>query len=796
MKIANSTRHPDLQGAISGLYGDVLQGWAMDSNQPDERLVIEICIDGACVAMVRADQFQPSAETGDQFHGFAVKLRESWLFQARHISARVANQPYWLANDIQLPAAPAKEPAPVATQVWHTGGLKISGWAWDHQAPTRHVGITVLEEGKVVAQATCNLKHQALAYRDTHDHGFELDLPWSLADGKAHTLHVESDLGHPLSGSPITLCCWPEGLEGLLKIHREQSPEPALLDLLDEMAREQAMRAPKSAGFQHYAQWFKAFQKAGPLNPQVCDSRVGVLLLTDGDEQKEAASMASLREQRHAPAHVLTISSDNILPALQTLLGNGCESILPLHAGDHLPPHALDQLQALLIGGAAWGYGDCDRDGPQGERTLPWLKPVWDLDLFMGADLFSPGALFGTAIIRDAVDLLTPSDGLQWLDWHYLIAAIALVTESQNARVAHLPQVLYHRHHSAPASPEQSRPSMERHQATAWLSNCLAPGAITLPVAGFPALLQTRWPLPGSLPRVSLIVPTRDQVALLRTCIEGLMTNTDYPNLEIIVVDNQSSEPNALAYLASLPARGVKVLPHPYPFNYSTINNRAVEHGTGEIIGLVNNDIEIIEAGWLKEMVSQLLRPSVGAVGAKLLWPNKMVQHGGVIVGINGLAAHTGNTLYERDAGYLGFNQLTRQQSAVTAACLVMHKSVFRSIGGLDAERFPIAFNDVDLCLRIRQSNLRILWTPFAKLVHAESASRGKDIKPEQQARAKREQQHFIKQWSERGQHDPFYNPGLSIDYLSGPYGALNFPPPPCIPRYQQKSPDTISGKV
>jgi GT2 family glycosyltransferase len=317
---------------------------------------------------------------------------------------------------------------------------------------------------------------------------------------------------------------------------------------------------------------------------------------------------------------------------------------------------------------------------------------------------------------------------------------------------------------------------MDRHQAIAWLCQCLAPGTVVKALPNFPALLRAHWPLPISLPKVSLIVPTRDQVGLLRTCIEGLLNDTDYPNLEIIVVDNQSSEPKALAYLAELPARGVTVLPHPYPFNYSAINNRAVEHATGEIIGLVNNDIEIIEAGWLKEMLSQLVRPNVGAVGAKLLWPNRMVQHGGVVVGVNGLAAHTGNTLEERDAGYLGMNQITRRQSAVTAACLLVRKSVYDAVHGLDEVAFPVAFNDVDFCLRIQQTGLHLVWTAAALLIHAESASRGKDQVPEKRARALREQQAFVERWFESERVDGFYHPALAHDYLSGPYGGLGMP--------------------
>lgn len=218
------------------------------------------------------------------------------------------------------------------------------------------------------------------------------------------------------------------------------------------------------------------------------------------------------------------------------------------------------------------------------------------------------------------------------------------------------------------------------------------------------------------------------------------------------------------------------MLDHPFPFNYSTINNRAADAATGEVIGLINNDIEIIESSWLKEMVAQLMRPGVGAVGAKLLWPNNMVQHGGVVVGVNGLAAHSGNTLAEHDPGYLGNNQITRRQSAITAACMLMRKTVYDTVGGLDENTFPVAFNDVDLCLKIRQLGLHLVWSAFARLIHAESASRGKDLAPEKRARAQREQQKFIERWTIGHYNDPFYNPALALDYLTGPYGGLALP--------------------
>lgn len=779
------------RGSITGLYGDVLQGWAMDATQPDQRPVIEVFVDGASVALVRADQYEPNAPHGDQFHGFTVQLRQSLLADADLITAQVANTGFLLEGEIQLPTRPGQETAAVASQVWHTGGLRVGGWSWDPQAPHRHVQVTLREGNRVIAQVACNTHHQALAYRPTSDHGFTIDLPWALADGELHVIDVVNDLGQTLSGSPIRLRCWPEGLESLLQ-RFEAKPDPATLALMAEVAKEQSSRLPKSAGWQHYPQWFEAFQNFDTLAAPPLKFKPGLLLLSEGDAALEHISLASLGASFEHTHLLAKASAADLLPAVEQLLAAGCDCIVPISAGDRLAPQAIAHLCALLEDGSAWAYADCDRDGPQGERSLPWFKPVWDIDLFIGADIFSDGAIFGADIVLKALALIESDKKSPGLNWHDLVAAIALATELNEQSVAHLPRVLYHRANHACASPEQAPPSKQREDAVAWLCQRLAPGASVSAVPDYPALFRAHWPLPAKLPRVSLIVPTRDQFKLLHACIEGLLNNTDYPDLEIIVVDNQSSDPQTLAYFAELMARGVNVLAHPYPFNYSTINNRAARFATGELIGLVNNDIEIIESGWLKEMVSQVLRPGVGAVGAKLLWPNRMVQHGGVVVGVNGLAAHTGNTLAQGDSGYLGMNQITRRQSAVTAACLLLRKSLFDCVQGLDERAFPVAFNDVDLCLRIHELGLRNIWTAFAQLIHAESASRGKDVSPEKMARAQREQQLFTERWS-IGFKDPCYHPALSLDYLTGPYGGLSLPPEPayCAPRKLASSENT-----
>ncbi|MFJ5182590.1 glycosyltransferase [Pseudomonas fulva] len=779
-----SAIQPHFNGAILGLQGDVLHGWAMDTTQQEHRPVVEVFIDGASVALVRADQYEPNAPAGDDFHGFAVQLRQRWLDDARLITAQIANQTFVLEGQLSLPVPRSDDSAGIASQVWHTGGLRVAGWCWDPKAPNRHVEVTVREGDRVISKAPCDEHNQALAYRTSSKHGFSIDLPWELADGRLHVLEIVNDLGQVLVGSPIRLCCRPEGIEGLLQ-QLDTAHDRATVTLLTEIAKEQTLRLPKSAGWHHYPQWFEAFQRLDSKTLPDLRGTIGLLMLTDGNNTLEEISLDSLEHCRSRVYNVATSAPDDLLPALLQLLESGCDRILPVIAGDRFAPSALGHLSALLDDGSAWAYADCDRDGPGGERNLPWLKPVWDIDLFIGADIFSPGAIYSGSILKQALTLLNADGGKRSVNWHDLTAAVALATENSNARVTHLPRVLYHRASHRAASPEQAQPCSQREQALSWLCQHLASGATVSAVTDYPALFRAHWPLPAKLPRVSLIVPTRDQYKLLHACIEGLLNATDYPNLEIIIVDNQSTDPLTLAYLNELRTRGVKVLPHPHPFNYSTINNRAVSIATGELIGLVNNDIEVLEADWLKELVAHALMPGVGAVGAKLLWPNRMVQHGGVVVGINGLAAHCGNSYQDKDPGYMGRNQIVLQQSAVTAACMIVRKDTFVDIGGLDELAFPVAFNDVDLCLKLKAIGLKLIWTPFAKLIHAESASRGKDTSHEKQSRARREQMGFVNKWSLNGEVDAYYHPGLSHDYLSGPYGGLAIPPQSMDPRVQ-----------
>jgi GT2 family glycosyltransferase len=240
------------------------------------------------------------------------------------------------------------------------------------------------------------------------------------------------------------------------------------------------------------------------------------------------------------------------------------------------------------------------------------------------------------------------------------------------------------------------------------------------------------------------------------------------------VVDNQSRDLPLLRYLADLAqSKRARVIKYDQPFNYSAINNLAAREAKGQILGLINNDLEVISPHWLQEMVSHALRPEVGAVGAKLYYPDGKIQHAGVVLGIFGLSEHIHRALGRDDPGYCGRVQLTQDISVVTGACLLLRRELFEQLHGLD-EGLPVAFNDVDLCLRLLDLGLRNVFTPYAELYHYESATRGSDDSPSKRQRLRMDIQLMQRRWGARVEEDPFYSPNLTVE---GSDCSLAFPP-------------------
>jgi O-antigen biosynthesis protein len=286
----------------------------------------------------------------------------------------------------------------------------------------------------------------------------------------------------------------------------------------------------------------------------------------------------------------------------------------------------------------------------------------------------------------------------------------------------------------------------------------------------------------GSSASVSILIATRNRVDLLRPCLDSIQKGETKHIEEVIVIDNDSSDPETLDFLADRERSAeVRVLRAPGPFNFSRLNNRAVVLARAPNICLLNNDVEVVSPDWLGEMLGRLADPMVGAVGALLVWPSGVVQHGGVVLGTRFAADHAFTDRLEDDPGYSDLLRVAHQCSAVTAACLLTRKEDYFAVGGLDEQLFPVNFNDVDFCLRLRAQGKRVVFTPHAKLLHHESVSRGLENRPDRIFRARRELAALRARWPDVLLNDPFYSPALGLDPKA--YTGLAWPPRPLEPR-------------
>jgi GT2 family glycosyltransferase len=275
---------------------------------------------------------------------------------------------------------------------------------------------------------------------------------------------------------------------------------------------------------------------------------------------------------------------------------------------------------------------------------------------------------------------------------------------------------------------------------------------------------RIHYALPEAPPLVSLIIPTRNGMPLIRQCVASILEKTTYPNYEILIIDNGSDDPEALRYLEEVAGNArVRIVRDDRPFNFSALNNAAVRQAEGTVIGLINDDIEVIAPEWLGEMVSLALQPAIGAVGARLLYPNDTLQHGGVILGLGGVAGHSHKHLPRHQQGYFCRAALVQSFSAVTAACLVIRKAVYEEVGGLNETDLAVAFNDVDFCLRLREAGYRNVWTPYAELYQHESASRGSDSTRAKRTRFAREIAYMKSRWGPLLLNDPAYSLNLTL---------------------------------
>ncbi|MFD2113982.1 glycosyltransferase family 2 protein [Thiorhodococcus fuscus] len=782
----SSTR---LRGALFPPLANLVHGWVWDASDTDRRWWVEILIDDISIGVVEARLYSPKlVDAGDGCHAFCMKLPNRILGENGVLSARLANTQYRLPgtyslSDIQSQDDLSTNQFPLDGDfVVGDDGLHLHGYAKDPAQTGKNATICIYIDDKEVCRTITDSNHR-----------FSVTLPLFLADGIEHTVSVLSN-GRPLPGSPSRILLHSYGPSHLLKqISRRLEVGARYLDVKDEilflerLLGKQEYERPLGAGFEDYSKWYELFEMRE--TPTGIDSSVVLLVLVrygiDIDRTLESLICQNYGNWRvlvtGAPDDIdLDFFSDPRVKAQTDTSVTFTRDLLVsstvvtfIEPGDHLPSHAFswvvkafcdDQFHVL--------YTDCDEDDAEGNRSKPWFKPSWDFELFQGLDYLHNLFVVRSELLVEAV--LTHLNDLPYL------AVSRLIELDPSYFPKHLPRVLYHRRNNAGFG---SKMGVRRRASIQLMLDNLYPDSgvrVSPHPSNFHALRRVDWPLIRS-PRIAVLIPTRDNLHLVKPCVESVLNNTDYPNFQVVVLDNDSTDQPTLDWMDEIIEKNLcKIIRHAGDFNYSRLNNDAAKQVDAEVLCLLNNDTLIPDTSndWLSEMTARLMRPGVGAVGAKLLWPNRMVQHSGVVTGIGGIAGHVGNEWSEKDSGYRYLNQVVRNASAVTAACLLTYRDLYLDLGGLDEEAYPVAFNDVDYCLRLRREGYNVVWTPFAVLFHLESQSRGYDhANPDKNARARREMKHLRNNWESTLSMDPFYHPSLSLNVRQPPFDGLAIPP-------------------
>jgi GT2 family glycosyltransferase len=480
-----------------------------------------------------------------------------------------------------------------------------------------------------------------------------------------------------------------------------------------------------------------------------------------------AATLGALREQVYdrwtarvlldvplddpalAPLHALAAEDARfVLVAPGAERYGDADVVGPLDPHDRLEPHALFELALVLQDGGDVVYTDEDRISSRGVPEDPWFKPDWSPETLLTRDYV--GRLF---VVRRA--LLERAGGVRDVfesaKWYEALLRVTELTEE----IVHVPQVLVHR------DPRNLTATNDQALAVEVALRRRGEAAAVAPAG---AGVEVRFAVPGD-ERVCVIVPTRDRADLLGPCIASLFERTAYREFEVLVVDNGSREGATQQLFADWETREprrFRVLRDPAPFNYSRLNNEAARATGAQFLLLLNNDTEVVAPDWMDAMLGQARRTEIGAVGALLLYPDGTVQHGGVLLGVLGLAGHAHRYLPGTTEGYHGGLQLDTNYLAVTGACLMVERQKYLECSGLD-ESLAVSYNDVDLCLKLHRAGYRNVLVPRAKLYHYESKSRGGDDTPGKVARAMEEVGAIRKRWPLWAERDPYYNPNLTV---------------------------------
>lgn len=536
-------------------------------------------------------------------------------------------------------------------------------------------------------------------------------------------------------------------------LERNRMPRSELLRLRDE-ARALAYRPLISVLTPVWnidEQWLRKCIES--VRAQVYD-HWELCLVDDASTQPHVARVLAEYAARDARIRVerLPVNSGIVAASARALEDARGDFVALLDHDDELAPEALLEVAKALGADRDLDlvYTDEDKLDERGRRVEPFFKPDWSPDLLLSVNYVCHLSVYRRSLLKQVGGFRPGFDGSQDYD-------LVLRFSEATRHIGHVPKILYHwrkvpRSTAAVADAKPYAFDSAQQAINDALARRGEPGTVTMSP---PGMYHVRYAITKQ-PTVSIIIPTRDRPEILRAAMDSIERRSSWRHREILVIDNGSTDPAAIDYLRTLRQRH-RVIPYPHPFNWSAINNFAAGEARGEYLLFLNNDVEVIAPDWIEAMLEHAQRPEIGAVGAKLLYPGRTIQHAGVVLGVGGVANHAFRGLAAHENGYFCLPNLIRNCSAVTGACMMVRSQVFRDVGGFD-EQLRVAFNDIDFCLRLRARGLYVVYTPHALLFHHESASRGSLHPPE-------DDQLMRQRWPKEIEHDPFYNPNLSVSH-------------------------------
>lgn len=707
----------------------VLRGFVEKVDQPDRHWQVGLFVDGELQGTCLSDLPLPTVEAWQRGRGFEFNLIGPERLEGDELTVLVVNTDHVVARFSQgdfRPAQSAVAKGPVGF-VRHVQGLVLAGTIENDVTDLPAYAVFAREGDRIVGQ-TRLFRWQHVGDADNvlgRAAAFEIFLEPDLADGRVHQLQVETSTGAAFAGSPLDVIAWPNRLRDELLSHEATGDGDALRRRGDVMLeRLLGASMPISA----YASCYPELRQPVPAMPP--DGQLG----SDGVWRHIGATGWVLCW--HPIVHVLPGFLHRIEAALAEAEG------VPRLIGADLAVRLPDgQIQPLLFSAF-----DLERLLEQGHAALCFALPAEALAGGAAASLI--GLLLGW-LDRDA--LVSRREAILHVPHPAGVVSDADLIGSCQARSAALQVALG----QSRLLPQDFRILTEARAAQG------APR--------FPALRLHRTVRDHA---VSVIVPTRNRGAMLNTAVLGLIDSNPEFDLDVIVIDNASTEPSTLEVFDRLEERGVRIVEFGEGFNYALINNLALEHSRHEQICFMNNDVAFPETGVLAELCSRLAAPDVGAVGPLMTRASDIVQHGGVVLGPWHVAVHAFEDRMLGDPGYGEMLRVASEPSAVTGAFMLTRRSLFESLGGFNELAFPVNFNDVDYCLRLWQAGYRVVVSPHVRIHHFESVSRGRESATAAARRMQREQACLRARWRAALLDDPQYHPLWGLDCL--PYRALS----------------------